>query len=567
MQPFDKFRNDVLTILSKSDIPKDRIEAILEVPPQPEMGDLSLPCFKLAAELQKEPKKIADELAINTNASGLVKEIRIAGPYLNFYADWNKLGQLLIEEILKQKDSYGSGKNTSKFMVEFSHPNTHKAFHIGHMRNISIGESLSRILVFSGSKVVRANYQGDIGPHVAKCIWGFINLYKSKEPKKDRGRWLGDVYAEASKKMTTDEKIEKEVTEINKKIYAGDKELAVIWKKTRQWSLDYFESIYNDFGAKFDRFYFEAEVEKNALKISEQLLNKKVAKLSDGAIIMDLEKYGLSVWPLVTGNKTPLYSAKDLALAELQIKEYNPDKIIHVVGSEQNLHFRQLIKTLEMTKPKIAEKEYHLSYGLVNLPEGKMKSREGKVILYEDLKSEIFKLTNKITKKNNPKLGKAQLEKLSMDIALGALKYSMISQSPDKVIIFDWERALDFRGNSAPYIQYTYARANSIFRKAKASSVPKYDASLLKDPKERVLLKTMMEFPRIVSDSARDYRPHYVANYAYKLATIFNEFYEAVPVLVDDKDQKNSRLALIGTFQVVMKNALFLLGIEAPEKM
>ena len=546
---------------------KEKLDpALLEKPPKPEMGDLAFPCFSLAREMGKAPAEIAKGIAAKARPSGTAKEIRAMGPYVNFFADWKRLGKVVLSEAREKGKRYGAGSSKARtMMVEFSHPNTHKAFHIGHVRNITLGESLSRVLSFAGFRAVRTNYQGDIGPHVARCMWGLMNL-GLVEPKEGKGRWLGEVYAKASKEAEN-YKVELAIKDINKRLYAGDAELVKLWKKTRQWSLDYFDTIYADFGAKFDRFYFESEVEGPAIKLAGKLEKEGVAKMSDGAIVMDLEEHGLGVFVLLTQDGTPLYSIKDFVLADMQDREYHPERIIHVVGSEQDLHFMQLIKSLEATNPKVAKKEYHLSYGLVNLESGKMKSREGQVILYEDLKEKVMQEARKVTSMKNQKLSKKELDSISRSVAMGALKYDMVKISPEKTIVFDWDRALSFEGNNAPYLQYTHARCCSIFRKAGIKDVRTYDTSLLKEDKEIALLRKLSEFPELVQKAAREMRPHYVATYAYELCDAFNEFYQFVPVLKAGEKTRQARLAVVLAVRQTLANALHLLGIDAPEKM
>jgi len=480
--------------------------------------------------------------------------------------------------------------------VEFCHANTHKAFHIGHVRNISYGESLSRILEAAGYKVVRANYQGDIGPHVAKCLWGFLKLHKGKVPKgeKSKGRWLGSVYAEANSKSKSSEKVEKEVMAINNKLYARDKKTLAAWKKTRDWSLGYFKDIYRDFGVKFNRLYFESEVEKPGAKAAKELLAKKIAKKSDGAVIVDLNSENLGVFVLLTKEGNPLYSAKDLGLAALQMKEHRPDRIIHVVGSEQKHYFQQLFRTLELAKSPVAEKEEHLSYELVNLPTGKMKSREGNVVLYDDLREEMVKLAEKESLKKMHRhksdgqamteavmrhkgMKKKQLKKIAEQVGLGAIKFWILNTGPDKVIVFDPDKASSFDENSGPYLQYAYTRACSILSKAKGTKKREKlaapiknlvrDVGMLKEEKELALIRLLNEFPDTTERAAREMHPHVVAGYATKLAMAFNDFYESLPVLKADEEVKNARLVLVEAVRTVMKNALYLLGMDAPEQM
>jgi len=552
-------RTDVEKLLKKAKLDV----SLIEEPPKPEMGDLAFPCFELARKNGRNPVEIASVLEKKMKASGAVKEVKSMGPYVNFFADWEKLGGKVMDKALREDRCYGSGKKKERMMIEFAHPNTHKALHIGHARNLTLGEALSRTMSFAGYDIKRVNYQGDIGPHVARCIWGLLNL-GLKEPEDGKGEWLGKVYAKASKEATN-YKVELQIKEINKNLYAGKKDLLALWKKTRKWSLDYFEDVYRDFGIKFDRLYFESEVEGPGIKLAKELEKKGTAKESDGAIVMDLEKYGLGIYVLLTQDDTPLYSIKDFILAQMQDREYKPAKIIHVVGSEQDLHFRQLFKSLDIMKSPIAKKEYHLSYGLVNLESGKMKSREGQVILYEDLKEKMLETARKITRGKNPKLSKSELEKTARIVALGALKYDMVKVSPEKTIVFDWERALSFEGNNAPYLQYTHARCCSILRKA--GKRPAYDASALNGEKEVAVIKKLSAFPELVGKAGREMRPHYIATYTYELCDTFNEFYQFVPVIKAVKKEMAARLALVDAVRITLRNALELLGIEAPGKM
>ncbi len=566
MNLFDGFRSEVRKSISKATKVKAE-EIVIENPPQPEFGDLSFPCFTLSKQLKKSPDMIAKELCEKIKPSGSIARIGQKGGYLNFFANWDIIGQKTIETAIKQDNDFGRSKGKKEnVMIEYCHFNTHKAVHIGHIRTACLGESLSRILDFSGYNVIRANYQGDIGPHVARCVWGIINIHKGKEPVENKGKWLGNVYAEASIKLKKNEKYTDEVNEINKKIYSGDLQLSNLWKKTRQWSLDYFDTIYKSFGIKFDRLFFESEVEKTGTKISKDLTDKGIAKESDGATIIDLEEHGLGVYILLKSDGTPLYSAKDIGLADLKLKEYKIDKSIHVVGSEQKLYFQQLFKTFELSGSPLANKSYHLCYELVNLPTGKMASREGQVILYEDVLTELEKHAMDETRKRNKKMDKTEIEEISKKIALASLKYDMIKISPNKTIIFDWEKALDFDGNAAPYLQYTYARANSILKKAgKCPDV--YDMSLLKEPHERHMIKTISEFPEIIINAGRDMRPHYIANFCYELSTKFNEFYQFLPVLKEKGKIRDSRIALVKAVSITLKNAMNLLGMEVLERM
>jgi arginyl-tRNA synthetase len=588
VSPSSRFRFEVIdAVHASAKIPRGEIEELLEKPPAGIGSDLALPCFLLAQGMRKDPRIIARDIADRIMQTlgrgggrqfGMISEVRAIGPYVNFYANWDRMNIAVLQQIADRGKDFGrSTESKGRVMVEFCHANTHKAFHIGHVRNISYGESLSRILEAAGCRVVRANYQGDIGPHVAKCLWGFLKLHKGKAPKKDRGLWLGMVYAESSRKSESSRKAEKEVEAINSRLYARDKKTVAAWKKTRSWSLGYFKDIYGDFGVKFNRLYFESEVEKAGAKAAKELLARKIARKSGGAIVVNLEKEGLGVFVLLTKEGNPLYSSKDIGLAELQLKEYKPDRIIHVVGSEQKHYFQQLFRTLELAKSPAAGREFHLSYELVNLPTGKMKSREGNVVLYDELRKVMVKLAEKESLKKNKGMKKKQLKRIAEQVGLGAIKFWMLNTGPDKVIVFDPKRAASFDESSGPYVQYAYTRACSILSKARGTkrrekiAAPikniKRNIGMLKDDKELELIKLLNEFPDAVKSSAESMHPHVITGYATRLAMAFNDFYESVPVLKAEEDVKNARLVLVQAVRTVLRNALYLLGIDAPDKM
>ncbi len=576
------FKEKIIFLLSDvTKLPKEKVELLLEIPPEQTWGDYAFPCFVLADPknyddmwkdvekdffTKKSPVEIAshlkDILIQKIKKIAELEKIETKGPYLNFFVDKKALTKNVLE---KMHQDYGKGNKKGKIMVEFCHANTHKAFHIGHTRNIAIGESICRILENAGYKVIRVNYQGDVGMHVAKTLWGYMNLKKLNlsAPKKDEGKWLGIVYAKASK-AAEDEQTKKEINEINQKLYAGDKKLLEIWKKTRQWSIDYFEKeVYPDFDVTFDRFYFESEVEKKGIEMAKKLLKKDIAKMSDGAIIMDFTKENLGIFLLLKSDGTPLYSTKDLYLAELQHDEYNPDVILHIVGSEQKLYFKQLIKTIELFNPKLAKKEQHISYELVNLPTGKMKSREGKVILYDDTREKIKELVRKEIKKRDVKISDKELEKRTRGISLGAIKYAMLSQSTNKTIIFNEQEIMNFEGETGPYLQYSYARASSILKKSKLK--PKHTIPQALSSQEISLIKKIADFPHEIKRSEEKLDPSFIAHYAFILAQTFNEFYHASKVI--GTPQEAFRLKLVDAFRTTIKNALYLLGIEVMEEM
>lgn len=566
----ESVRKEIINALVKAaKIQPHEAAALLETPKSPELGDLAFPCFKLAAKFKTSPQNIAKDIVSKLPKLKSVKKVQVMGPYINFFLSSSNLAENVLTEIYKTKNKFGSGlQKKGNAMVEFSHPNTHKAFHIGHLRNIALGESLARVLENYGYKVIRANYQGDIGPHVAKCLWAYLRYHKGEVPKKDRGLWLGKVYAEGAKKHATSEEVQKEVAELNLKLYAGkDKSLMSLWKKTRQWSLEDFSKIYKELGAKFDELYFESQIEAAGKRIALELLKKGIAKRDQGAIIVDLAPYGLGVCVILTSEGYPLYTTKELGLAEKKLSKYKLDKSIHVVGQEQELFFKQMFKIYELMGSPLAKKDYHLSYGLVILPEGKMSSRLGDVITYHELAEKAKAKAYKEVKKRNPKFKDAKIKQVADKIAIAALKYGMLKQASAKTITFDWEQALEFQGDTGPYLQYSLVRANKILEKVKIKPTAKIAFDLLKTNEEADLIKKIADFKEIVTKAAEQYSPNIIANYAYDLTQVFNSFYEKCPVAKADKKTKAARVLLVWAFAQTLRNALNLLGIEEVEVM
>ncbi len=574
----DKFSAEIIWLL-KPHLGADAAEALskIEIPSDESLGDYAFPCFSLSKALKKSPAAIAAEIAAKLNdeiakKKGLVERVQAAGPYVNFFVNKTELASEVISAIASAKGNYGSNKDSKgTVMVEYFHANTHKAVHVGHVRNICLGEATCRIQEFNGNKVIRVNYQGDIGPHVAKCLWAIKNLNVGAPPEKNRLRWLGNVYVQANTAVEGNEKLEAEVKQLLLQIYAGDSELNKIWKETRQWCLDDFTDMYRDFGVKYGEFYFESEVEFEARKISRQLLKEGIAKESDGAIIMDLKPYQLGVFILLTGDGTALYSSKDIALARKKMSKYNLDRSIHVVGREQELHFKQLFKTLELMGGKekdFAAKSHHMIYGLVMLPTGKMSSRAGSVVFYDDLRNELLDLAVAEVKKRHAEWSDVQVGEAAKKIAFAALKFGMINRDNERELVFDWEQAMKLEGETGPYVQYAYARVCSIFRKHGKPAPQKADYSQLTGtPAEIRIVKLLRGFPSIVRDAAAQLKPALVSRYLLDLSQAFSNFYNDCPILSADEKVRDARLLLSSSVKQVLENGLKLLAIEVLEEM
>ncbi|HIH39620.1 TPA: arginine--tRNA ligase [Candidatus Woesearchaeota archaeon] len=537
--------------------------AELEVPSNPELGDYALPCFPLAKELKKNPVEIAKDLAKKIPKIKGIEKIVPTGPYVNFFVEKTYFAKDTLDKIQKEKNNYGKQKLSSeKVMIEFSQANTHKAFHVGHIRGTSLGESIARIMEFCGNKVIRANYQGDIGMHVAKWIWCYKRYHSKEKLRKDES-WIASIYVDAVKKLTEKPELQDEVDEINRKLEERDKGLYKLWQDTRKGSLDSFEIIYKELNTKFDEYFFESQLDKRAKDIVNKLVKGRIAEISDGATIINFEKYNMGVWVLLRADGTVLYSAKDLALAEKKFKEHKIDKAVYVVGSEQRLHVMQIFKTLELMRFKQAKNCHYVPVNEVRLPEGKMSSRTGTNILYSDFKKEMVEYASEKILERNKKIDKKELSKRALAIAIASLKYSMLKQDTNKGIIFNKEESLRFEGDTGPYLLYSYARAKSILKKAKYNAKKKYDLSI--EPVEKELIMELSRFPEVIVQAYNNISPNEIANYSSKLAQKFNEFYHAEKVIGSDKEQ--FRLVLVDSFSQVLKNCLYLLGIPVIEEM
>jgi len=541
----------------------------LTTPPKSEMGDLSFACFGLAKEIKKSPVEVAKELKekIDKEKLEIIERVEVLGPYVNFFLNTKVLAESVLEEANEKnfgRSTIGKGK---KIMVEYAQPNTHKAFHIGHLRNIITGESLCRIFENVGYKVIRTNFQGDVGLHIAKFLWGLkgsMEEYEAVKKKsvKEKAEFLGRVYAKGGQAYEKDEAAQKEIVAINKKIYSKDKEYYKIYKETRKWSLQYFDKIYKRVGAKFDRLYFESETFKRGKELVLENLKKGIFKESEGALIFEGEKFGLHNRVFLNQKGLPTYEAKDMALAELQLREYKPDSIFHVVGKEQTEYFKVVFKAVEQVFPKAVGKENHLAYGWVTLKDGKMSSRTGNVILGEWLLDIVKEKILEIMKDHNIKDRVGVAEK----VAISAVKYYFLRTSAINDIAFSIEESVKLVGDSGPYLLMTVARIKNIFRKY-GKKVSKLNIPEKIEDAEKKLLNQLSDFAEIAEKAANEKDPSKIAHYLLDLAQDFNNFYTVYPVLKADSTTRDFRLALIKTVETTMTKGLYLLGVEIVDEM
>lgn len=541
--------------------------------------------FKLASEnaqflpesdVKKRAVAIAELIQMKLELPVEFDRVEAVNGYLNIYFDTKIYAKRTIKAILAKKERFGMGNSVQHIMVEFSQPNTHKAFHVGHLRNMVLGDSVCRTLEFAGNNVIRANYIGDIGLHVIKWLWNYINFHNGQTPPAEGiTRWMGDLYAEAIKRLDADPEIELQVRELFLRWDEKETEIVELWESTRQWSLDAFKEVYKLLDIKFDQIYLESDVEESGKEIVEKLIRAGIAQdeRPEGAVIIDLDKVlgteNLNrVLVILRSDGTSLYSTKDLSLAIKKFEDYPLDRSVYVIDVRQSLYMRQIFKVLELLGYDWAKDCHHLAYEIVNLPGNvTIASREGTVVLLEDLIAEAEKRARLIVEEKNSELSDQSKTDIARKVALGALKYSLLSRDNTKVITFDWESAMDVNGQAAPYIQYAYVRANSILRKVHFSIPENAESSYTLSEAEIVLIDTLSRFPQEVEKSAKDMRPILIANYSYDLAKAFSNFYNLCPVLSAENEMRDFRLTLVAATRQVIQNSLGLLGIQVPEVM
>lgn len=534
-----------------------------QTPPKPEWGDMALPIFeiaKIAGMANQDAVGAAQKIKLPPG----IEEMKVVGGYVNFFIDAKIIAPSVLRQVNKEFGQNKLGQN-KKIMFEFSQPNTHKEFHIGHVRNAVLGQSLVNILKASGYRVIAANYLGDVGAHVAKWIWCYQKWHPKEEPK-DKVKFLSRVYEEATEKAELDPKYKEEIAEAQRRLEQGDKELVNIWKKSRRWSLEAFNKIYKTLGVKFDVDFFESEEEKPGKELVKKLLQEKIAKKSQGAIVMDLEKYNLGIFLLLKSDGSALYATKDLALAFKKFKKYKLDQSWYLVDSRQSLYFNQLFRTLELAGLKKPLK--HLIYEFVSLPEGVISSRAGRMVSFNDLYDKVFDMAEAETRKRHQKWTVKKLAHVSKTIALAAIKFDMLKQSREKQIVFDPKQALSFEGFTGPYLLYSLARINSILKKAgaKKKKTGKIDNFSI-EPIEKQLLLKIEKFPRQVEQSAKISEPAVIAQHLFDLCQSFAEFYHQLPVIKAQEPVRAWRIELIKRVKQMIENGMDLLGIDVLEEM
>ncbi len=547
----------------KVKIKDSEFENMIEIPPNQELGDYAFPCFFLSDRLKLDPHEIALQVRekIGEPPATEFEDIQVTGPYLNFFVNRKSLARQVVWDIITQKKKYGEkdigGKK--RVIVEFSSVNIAKPFGIGHLRSTIIGNSLSNILEFTGHRVTRINYLGDWGTQFGKLLFGYKKFGSEKKLDKKPAKHLFEIYVEANKR-----KYEEEAREWFRKMEKGDKGALLLWKFFRDISMEDFKEIYKTLGIRFDAYEGESMYNKKSRKVIAELQKKNLLKKSKGALIIDLNKWGLENAVIEKSDGGTLYLTRDIAAAIDRYRRYRFDKMLYEVGQEQKLSFRQLFKILELMGYKWAQNCIHVDHGLYLDSKGKkFSTRKGKTIFLEEIIEKTKSLAEKEIKKRIKKISKKELKKRALRVAIAAIFYGDLKNNRKSDVVFDINKFVSFDGDTGPYLMYSYARASSILRKSK-EQLKKFEVEELSD-KELELVTKLSQFPDAVASARRSLNPSVVAAYSYQLAQIFNEFYHACKVL--GSPQETFRLALVEAFRQVLKNSLGLLGIETIEEM
>ncbi len=569
---------DLRSFLEHSDyqvsMPDLKLYEQISAPPKFEDGQYALPMFLLSKQLKKKPVELATEFVsfLKDNKGGQFSEVKNLGPYVNFNLNFESFIPKTLNSINDQsffKKEYFEDKQ--KTMIEYSQPNTHKELHVGHMRNLCLGNSIVRILREVGTEVISSTYPGDVGTHIAKALW-YLKKNNLEAPKENKGAWLGAQYSLANALLEDqlgsehEQKNREELTAILKELKVESGEYFQLWSETRMWSIDLMKSIYSWADVEFDAWFFESDVNKQSLELVDEYLEKGFFKIDEGAVGIDLDEYKLGFFMVRKSDGNGLYSTKDLELARRKFQDYKIERNLYIVDQRQSRHFKQVFKTLELMGFEHANKCEHLAYEFVELKNGAISSRKGNIVALEDLIKQMEStIISKYLSKYEQDWSKDEITNTAKIIANGAIKYGMLKIDSQKKIVFEMDEWLRLDGNSGPYLQYTFARIQSICDKA--GVINHEFNTVLSTEKEKKLVFKLSQFHCVVQEASLKSAPSLICHYLYDLCQDFNSFYADHPIMNQEMEIKNARLSLIKNFSVVLKKSLDLLGINCPLRM
>ncbi len=544
----------------------EQIYNMLEIPPNDDMGDVALPCFKLSRTLKKAPAAIAQELSEKFLKPEYIDKAEALSGYLNFFVNKKAFICSVVEDILAGKDRYGSSSygDGKTVVIDFSAPNIAKPFHVGHLRSTVIGNSLYKIFSFSGYSCVGVNHLGDWGTQFGKLIVAYKRWGDRERVEQGQIKELMSLYVKFHEEAEHNPQLDDEAREWFLKMEQGDSEALSLWQWFKDISLEEFQRVYDVLGVSFDSYAGESFYNDKMQAVIDELREKELLKESQGAQIVDLEQYGMPPCIILKKDGSTLYATRDITAAIYRKNSYDFEKCIYVTGAAQSLHFQQWFKVMELMGYSWSGNLVHVPFGIVSLGGEKLSTRKGKVVLLEEILSEAIRKTTEVIEAKNP--GLKDKEKVARQIGVGAVIFSDLSSNRIKDVSFSWEEVLNFDGETGPYVQYTHARTCSLIKKSGMELIGSFDAGLLVTKEEYRLVKTLYSFPGIVAQAMEELEPSIVTRYLVDLAQHFNRFYHELPVLVEDRELQAARLALVAASGITIANGLRLIGLAAPER-
>jgi arginyl-tRNA synthetase len=564
----NKFLKEIAGVLKeKLDLTSEEIEKLIEVPPEEKWGDYAFPCFILSKTQKKAPDKIAEDLASQLKPKELIEDIYSVGPYVNFKVNKTKLAEFVLKDIFEKEESYGKDNlgEGKTIVIDFSSPNIAKPFGVGHLRSTVIGNSLYKIFKHLGYQCMGINHLGDWGTQFGKLIVAYRLWGNEKELSTDPIMTLFDLYVKFHQEAEKNPKLEEEARVWFKKLEDGDKEAVELWKRFKDYSLSDFQRVYKMLDISFDSYAGESFYDKYINETIEKIKKRGLSEISQDALIVDLEKYGLPVCLLKKKDEATLYATRDITAAIYRYDTYHFHKLLYVVGSAQKLHFQQVFKVLELMGYQWAKDLVHVDFGWIKFKEQILSTRKGNVIFLEDVLNKSIELALKIIQEKNPEL--ENKDKVAFDVGIGAVVFADLSTRRQKDIDFNWDEVLNFEGQTGPYVQYTHARLGSLIRKYEKPVKSKIDFTVFSTEEEHSIIKRLEDYPRRIKLSAEAYEPSILCSYLLDLCSVFNRFYQKERIITDDKTATDARMLLVKGVQTVIKSGLNLLGIKTPERM
>ena len=564
-------KEEIAKLISEqvADLSFDEIKNMIETPQDSKMGDYAFPCFRLAKVLRKAPPLIAKGIAEAIADNDIFEKVEQVNAYVNMFISKEEFVEEVIEEVMEQGDEYGRSNvgEGKPVIVEFSSPNIAKPFHIGHIRSTVIGNSINLLWDAMGYKVTRINHLGDYGTQFGKMIVAYRHWGNEEDVRREPIKTLLHYYTKFHEEAENDPSLDDEARETFAKLEQGGKEETELWQWFRDESLKEFTRVYNMLGIEYDSYAGESFYSDKMPAVVQELKDKNLLVESNGAEIVDLEPYGLTPAPILKSDGSTLYITRDLACAKYRKATYDFYKNIYVVASQQNLHFQQLKKILELMGYEWSKDIVHVPFGLVSLEEGTMSTRAGRVVFLEDVLNRAIEETREIIREKG--VATDNIEETAKQVGVGAVVFNELSNNRIKDYVFSWKQVLDFNGETGPYVQYTYARCASILRNAgdDANDLSGFDPSYITGEAAYTLAKEIYALRDVIIEAGEKYEPSILTRHIVDMAQAFNKFYHDEHILTEDKDERKAKLALVVAAKTAIKNGLRLLGMEAPERM